>query len=128
MGNPVRILSISDDDGLRFSRHLLLDNYGYEAESISSNTPLSASLARHFDIALICRSVERQRMMALADMLRRYNPKIQIICIDPLEHRETPCDADFAIPSGPESVLEAIRELCKQKPVHHEPYAASPRG
>ena len=66
--------------------------------------------------------------MALTDMLRRYNPKIQIICIDPLENRAEPCDADFEIPSGPESVLEAIRELCKQKAAHHEPYAAaSPR-
>ena len=33
MSDSVRILSISDDDGLRLSRELLIANDGYETES-----------------------------------------------------------------------------------------------
>jgi hypothetical protein len=120
MSNPIRILSISDDDGLRLSRELLLINDGYETESIASNMALSVGRARSFDIALICRSVEPERAMILADMLRRYNPDIQILCSSPLENR-----IEFAvgpeIPSGPEALLDAIREFCKQKPVRQDP-------
>lgn len=113
MSIPVRILSISDDDGLRISRDLLLHNDGYEPESITSNTPISVSRARSFDIALICRSVDPERAMALTDMLRRYHPEIQILSIAPLE-REYAYDADFEVAPGPEPLLDAIRDLCDQ--------------
>ena len=47
--------------------------------------------------------------MALTDMLRRYNPKIQIISSTHWSIERRHAMRDFAIPSGPESVLEAIR-------------------
>lgn len=124
MSNSVRILSISDDDGLRYSRELLLLNDGYEIESIASTAPLSVSRARSFDMAVICRSVERERAMALADMLRRYNPEMQILCISPLENQLDGCAADLEIPSGPEVILEAVRLMSTQKSMH-KAYEAS---
>ena len=111
MSTPVRILSISDDEGLRFSRELLLSNDGYEAESITSNTPLSVARVRSFDIVVMCRSVEPERATTLAEMLRRYNPDIRILAISQLEKRPEYVDADIEIPSGPEPVLEACRKL-----------------
>ena len=128
MTDSARVLSISDDDGLRCSRELLLSNEGYQTESITSITPLSVSRVRSFDIALICRSVEPERAMVLTDMLRRYNPEIQIVCISPLENRLAPCAADIEIPSGPEVVLETIRELCNQRSARKVCYEASHHG
>src|SRR6059058_267687 len=109
MSHPVRILSISDDDGLRYSRELLLAKDGYETESMTSNTALSVSRAKSFDIALICRSVDPERALAICSTLRRYNPGIQILCISPLENRMEAYGGDLEILSGPEPVLEAIR-------------------
>ena len=112
MSKPARILSISDDDGLRFSRELVLRNDGYETESITSNDALPAARVRSFDIALICRSVHPARATAFSDWLRQYNPEIQIVCIAPLEDPAEPCEADVEILAGPEPLLETIRELC----------------
>jgi hypothetical protein len=114
MSASVRVLSISDDDGLRFSRELLLASDGYETESITSNTALSVTRARSFEIAVICRSVEPERAIALADLLRRYNPEIRILTIRQLETQPQHCDADIEIASGPEPVLEACRKLCME--------------
>ena len=114
MGNPVRILSICDDDGLRFSRELVLRNDGYETESITSKDALTAARVRSFDIALICRSVHPTRAMALSDWLRQYNPEIQIVCIAPLEDAAEPCEANLEILAGPEPLLHTIRTLSAQ--------------
>jgi DNA-binding NtrC family response regulator len=128
MSPSVRILSISDDDGLRYSRELLLANDGYETESITSNTALSVSRVRSFDIAVICRSVDPERAMALTDMLRRYNPDMQILCITPLENRLDSSAADLEIASGPETVLEGVRQLCSQRSMRNACYEASHHG
>jgi DNA-binding response OmpR family regulator len=128
MSHSVRILSISDDDGLRYSRELLLEKDGYETESITSNTALSVSRVRSFDIAVICRSVDPERVMGLTDMLRRYNPDLQILCITPLENRLDSCAADLEIASGPETVLEGVRQLCSQRSMRNACYEASHHG
>lgn len=106
-----RILSISDDDGLRYSRELLLINAGHETDSVSSDAALSVSQARSYDVALICRSVDTKRAMALTEMLQRYNPEIQIMCIAPLESMEQ-FDLHTQIVPDPEFFLEAVRQLC----------------
>jgi len=125
MSNSVRILSISDDDGLRLSRELLIENDGYETESISSNTAISVSYARSFDMVLICRSVHPDRAMAIIDMLRRYNPEIRVMTISPLEASMERRDTDLDVNSGPESVLEAIRQLSRETAGSKGNYQAS---
>jgi len=128
MTDSARVLLISDDEGLRYSRELLLSYDGYDTESITSATALPVSRVRSFDIAVVCRSVRPERAMALADMLRRYNPEIQILCIRPLENRIAQCAADMEIPSGPDIVLAAVHELCDRKSIHKASYAGSHHG
>ena len=115
MNNRVRILSISDDDGLRFSRELLLTRDGYETTSVTSSAALSLLSARPFDIALICRSVDPERAVAVTELLRNQNPAIQIVCVAPIEDRHDSRDADFEVASGPQPLLDAIRALCGQR-------------
>jgi DNA-binding NtrC family response regulator len=115
MNDPVRILSICDDDGLRTSRHLLLMNEGYETESVSSNTVRTVLDGRSFDIALICRSISSDRATAIAQELRRSYPEIHIIAFDTIESRPDSSDLDLQVSSGPQPLLEAIRELCARE-------------
>jgi len=128
MSTSVRILSISDDAGLRYSRELLLLSDGYDTESTTSNAVLSVTRVRSFDVAVICRSVQRDRAMALTDMLRRYHPEIQIVCISPLENQAEPGVADTEIPSGSDTGLEAVRQLCAQISMRRACYEASHHG
>lgn len=108
---PCLILSVCDDDGLRYSRELLLTNAGYQTESVSSDIALSVARARSFDAALICRSVDMKRSMALTEMLQRYHPEIQIMCVAPFESAEQ-FDAHLQIVPEPKLFLEAVRRLC----------------
>jgi hypothetical protein len=110
-----RILSICDDNGLRLSRELLLLKDGYKTESILSNTPLTVARVRSFDLALICRSVDPKRALALVEMLRRYHPPIQILCITPLESSAPMYLADLEVPSGPQALLDAIRIFLRKR-------------
>ena len=123
--SAIRILSISDDDGLRLSRELLLLSDGYETESITSNTPLAAGFVRSFDIALICRSVKPERAIELTELMRKYHPEIQVACVTPLESIAATTEPDMEIASGPEAVLGAVRELCAQRSMRRAHYASS---
>jgi DNA-binding response OmpR family regulator len=118
------ILSVCDDEGLRVSRELLLQKDGYQTESIESNTAVTVRRVRSFDLALICRSVDRGRAIALIEMLRRYHPALQILCIAPLDSSANMCHADLEGPSGPQALLNAIRSLLQQRtgtPKLHDP-------
>jgi DNA-binding response OmpR family regulator len=115
-GAPVaHVLSICHDEGLRLSRELLLQTDGYQTESIESNTAITVRRARSFDLALICRSVDRARAITVIEMLRRYHPAIQILCIAPLDYLADMYHADFEGPSGPQALLNAIRSLLQQR-------------
>ena len=119
MSSRVRILSVGDDDGLRFSRQLLLSNDGYETESVTSGMPLSASIVRTFDIAIICRSVERERALALAELLRQWNPEIRILMMSQQEELQHESVTGMEIAPGPEALLEACRKLSEEIAARH---------
>jgi len=74
---------------------------------------------------LICRSVHPDRAMAVIDMLRRYNPEIRVLTISPLEASIERRDTDLDVDSGPESVLEAIRQLSRERADSKHSYQAS---
>ncbi|MGB6686241.1 MAG: response regulator [Terracidiphilus sp.] len=115
--NRVRILSISDDDGLRMSRELVLESDGYELESLSSNGHLAVAKVQSFEIAIVCQSVDGGRATRLAEMLRCYNPSIRILRIgrdsfqfDPYYY-DVGCDAI----AGPRALLNAVKSLLDKK-------------
>lgn len=60
-GRGIRILSIADDDGIRFSRELVLRQEGYEVESVTSNARFDSPWVRTFPIAVLCHSVDSNR-------------------------------------------------------------------
>lgn len=122
-GKGIRILSICDDDGIRFSRELVLRQEGYEVESVTSNLALDIPRVRSFHIAILCHSLTAYRAAQISDMLRRYNPSIQLARIHAIRSRTDHCyDADCEVLPGPGAMLEAIRDLvARVTPPNTEP-------
>ena len=110
----VRILSIRDDAGLGLSRHLLLENAGYDLDSSESNCPLTAPFVRSFDAAILCHSVSRESALKLTQSLRRHNPGIRILRVN-LQASEPDCSFDGTCDSlaGPQRILNAVEQMLK---------------
>jgi len=108
----VRVLSISDDGAVRSSRELILRKDGYEIVSVSSDDLLGVSEIRSFDVVLMCYSVKQDRAMALVERLRRYNPAIRVLRVNPCIYRLDPFyDADSEVLAGPDALLKAVKTL-----------------
>jgi hypothetical protein len=107
IGGPVRVLSVCDDGGLRSSRELLLQAYGYEVESHPSDDYLLMVHVSSFDVAIICQSVNRDEAPRLMRMLRRYNPRLRILDLS----RPVELDSAGYCEPGPHIFLEAVKSL-----------------
>jgi hypothetical protein len=107
-----RILSISDDRGVRTPRELIMREGGYEVVSITSDDLLDVSEIRKFDVAVICDSVRPARAMSIVDRLRRYNPDILLLRVNPRVVRVDPFyEADAEVISGTAILLKTLRTL-----------------
>lgn len=108
---PIRILSISDYDGLRVSRELLLAQTGYCTESCASSAHFDVLAVRRFHIAVLCHSIAADRAIRIAELLHRDHPRIRVLRLNPSERSGTPCfDQDLDCFISPEELLRVIRE------------------
>lgn len=115
MKTPVHILSISDDEGVRVSREMLLRRNGYEVESVESQEFLGVGYVRRFKVALICTSIPAPLVGPLMEKLIRYNPSIQIIEMEDLRfNAELWFDVNASRSAGPDLLLEALKEASAQ--------------
>lgn len=111
-GKRIRLLSICDDDGIRFSRDLVLRHEGYEVESMPSNEILDPDHSRSFHIAVLCHSLSPHRAAEIACTLRRYNPEIGILRVHAIRSAtDHVYDVDCEVLPGPGQLLEAVRTL-----------------
>lgn len=109
----VRILSICDDEGIRFSRELVLKQEGYQVESMTSHDPIDPARTRSFHIAVLCHSLSADRAAQIAEALRQANPNICVVRVHAIrsgvDHRY---DADCEVLPGPGQLLDGIKTLC----------------
>lgn len=111
-GKGIRILSICDDDGIRFSRDLVLKHEGYEVESVPSSEKLEAAWLRCFHIAVLCHSLSPHRAAEIALILRRCNPDIGILRVHAIRSAmDHFYDVDCEVLPGPGQLLSAIHTL-----------------
>ena len=109
---PSRLISISDDDSLRYSREMILRNDGYEIVSISSHALLEDLLQTPFDVAIICQSVESGRGDRMIETLRQRNPGIRVLRITRDRNGALyPFEVEFEVPAGPTALLQALAAL-----------------
>ncbi len=123
----VRILSICDDDGIRFSRELVLIQEGYEVESVSSRSLLNADWVRSFHIAILCHSLSAEHAASLTDTLRRFNPTIRVLRVHSIRSRcDSLYDVDCEALPGPSELLAAIESLCNNPAPPHQQSGRKP--
>jgi hypothetical protein len=108
----IRVLSICDDDGIRFSRGLVLKHEGYEVESMPSNEKLDPVWVRSFHVAVLCHSLAPSRAAQIAMTLRRCNPDIGILRVHAIRSATDHFyDVDCEVLPGPGQLLDAIHTL-----------------
>lgn len=111
-GKAVRVLSICDDDGIRFSRDLVLKHEGYEVESVPSNVKLDPSWVCSFHIAVLCHSLSPARACEIAMALRLSNPAIRILRVHAIRSAADHFyDVDCEVLPGPGQLLSAMHTL-----------------
>ena len=109
---PTKILSICDDDGLRYSRQLVLESVGYQVESVPSDAPLEAAQVKEFEIAILCHSVDANHAANLAKDLRRMNRSILVLRVHAIQGmQERLYDVDCEVLPDPLPLLNAIKSL-----------------
>lgn len=111
----IRVLSVCDDDGIRFSRDLVLKHEGYEVESVPSNVKLDPSWACSFHIAVLCHSLSPARASQIATALRLSNPSIRILRVHAIRSvTDHFYDVDCEVLPGPGQLLSAMHTLVAQ--------------
>lgn len=114
-GKGIRILSICDDEGIRFSRELVLRHEGYEVESVPSSEGLDGSRIRSFHIAVLCHSLSPSHAAEIAAELRRWNPGIGILRVQAIRSRTGHVyEADGEVLPGPRQLVSGIRMLASR--------------
>ena len=121
-GKGIRVLSVCDDDGIRFSRDLVLRHEGYEVQSVPSGETLDPDRIRSFHIAVLCHSLSPHRAAEIACTLRACNPAIGVLRVHAIRSAfDHVYDVDCEVLPGPGQLLEAVKTLavCFEAP-HHE--------
>lgn len=124
-GKGIRILSIADDDGIRFSRELVLRQEGYEVESVASNARFDGPWVRSFQITILCHSVESDRAAQIAETLRQRNPSIAVVRMHAIRSSmDFYYDVDCEVLPGPDQLLDALQTLVERINSRNEPQAS----
>ncbi len=109
----IRILSICDDEGIRFSRELVLRQEGYAVESLASTEPLDPNRARSCQLAILCHSLSPDCAARITAFLRELNPLILVVRVHAIRSTLDPYyDADCEVLPGPGQLLQGIQLLC----------------
>lgn len=111
----MHLLAISDYDGLRFSREMILSKAGYTVHSIPSGAVTDVFNGANFQLAILCQSVEHGRAAQVASVLRDGNPAIRILRVLPDRSvSEHGYDAVIDGWDNPERFLDAVRRLSQR--------------
>jgi hypothetical protein len=108
----VRILSVSDHEGVRISRELLLQSVGYVVLSMSSDHVLSAEMPHDLAVAIIGQTTDDLSAGRIAAKLRRTQPNIRILRLT-MQYSRCGPEFDFCcyVEDGPGAFLSCVAEM-----------------
>ena len=112
---PSRILSVSYDESLLSTRHMLLQQAGYEVTSVAVFSEASERCKKgEFDLLLIGHSIPRQQKQALAKEAKLHSRAKVLSILRPSSL--TLAEADYSVKSadGPEALLAAVQRALGQ--------------
>lgn len=78
-----RILLVSDYDGLRHARELILSKQGYDVVSMTSGELLAKPGSCRCDLVILCQSLESDRARLIGAILRRTLPSCALLRVYP---------------------------------------------
>ncbi|MFP5236999.1 MAG: hypothetical protein ACLGSD_13955 [Acidobacteriota bacterium] len=107
-----RILLISDYEGLRTSREVLLRKQGYDVRAITSAEFLEKPDSCQGDLAILCQSLESGRARAVGEILRRKCHGLSLLRIYPCRTSLEPV-FDLGVDGfdGPEVLLDVLQQF-----------------
>jgi len=109
---PNRILSVSYDESLLWTRQMLLRKAGYEVTSaLSFPEALECCKKGDLDLVIIGHSIPREDKRALAQEAKRH-PKTKVLSV--LRSTTPPlAEADYSVKSdeGPEALIIAVQKV-----------------
>ena len=77
---PKKILSVSDNDALRVTRHMMLQNRKFEVTSAANlRDTRNALKSGDFDLVILCLSVDGDEKREMANMARKLCEHAQIL-------------------------------------------------
>jgi DNA-binding NarL/FixJ family response regulator len=107
-----RLISICDEENLRYSRELILRYAGYDTVSVSSNATLEELTSTSFDIAIVCQSISSDHTIRILETLRRSNPRLRVLRINTYPNRPwASFGMDYEVPGRPIALLRAVASL-----------------
>jgi hypothetical protein len=110
----VRILSISDHEGVRLSRELLLKMAGYGVISAASESVLSGEMHDDGQLVLIGQTVEGRVAGRVISAVRKARPHVRIMRIRrQSEGADAACDGSCFVEDGPATFLRCVSDLLK---------------
>jgi len=108
----MNIFSISDHDGIRFSRELLLRSVGYHVISATSESVQIGEMPDDVQLVIIGQTVQGRAASRLISAVRKLRPNVQIMRITThLEQAETECDSSCFVEDGPATFLLCVSTL-----------------
>jgi hypothetical protein len=77
---PKKILSVSDNDALRVTRHMMLENRNFEVASAANlRETRNALKSGEFDLDILCVSIDGNEKREMANLTRRFCERAQIL-------------------------------------------------
>jgi len=106
------VLSVSDYEGIKTSRELLLQSAGYSVVSMSSECALRDEIPGHIAIAVIGQTTDDASAFCIAARLRGTQADIRILRLTMQYSRSGPgYDGCCFVEDGPKVFLSSLAEL-----------------
>src|SRR5579872_5429038 len=114
---PKKILSISDNDALRVTRHMMLQNRSFEVASAANlRETRNALKTGDFDLVILCVSIDGAEKREMANLARRFCERAQILELCRISPEVPQADHHLYSPE-PEDLDDAVARILRGEPV-----------
>jgi CheY-like chemotaxis protein len=110
---PYRILSISYDSVLLETRHMMLEQAGYEVVSAVGFAEAIEHCARDFDLIIMGHSIPQQEKRAMLEEIHRHGCNAPLLSLLRIGEAPIP-EAIRGIDPSPQQLMKAVTEILSE--------------
>lgn len=112
-----KILSISDNDALRITRHMMLENKGFDVVSVANLREMRTALkAGDFNLVILGISIDGSAKREMAGNVRRLCENAQILELCRISP-EVPDAEHYLISAEPAEIVHAVGRILRGEQV-----------